>query len=464
MKPLLSKTLFTYAFGIFLLIVISGAILSQVINNLFVLLAVLIIQYIILIVVLLQVFDRYVKPIDKATNTVDKLVKGNYRARIHHPMNGHVGELFGKINALARNLSELTIHEQIQAEQFSTVIDNSESGLVLIDEKGYIHLVNRKFISMFGKEPNDYIGYLYYDVLENEIIHKTVQETFLYEKNVKQLFTLSKETDKFFLEIVGAPIFNERNMLRGAVLVLYDITELKKLEVMRKDFVANVSHELKTPITSIKGFAETLLDGAIDDETTRKQFLGIIYEESKRIQVLIEDLLILSKLEKDEFQLVFSEVQFNTVLDEIVPLLQHQASEKRIEFTTELLTDTPFTADKERVKQVLINLLTNAISYTPEGGQITLLIDETKDFVRIQVKDTGIGIEKDALPRIFERFYRVDKARSRNTGGTGLGLAIVKHIVEVHNGKITVDSELNKGTTFSVYLPKERPSKQKTSS
>ncbi|MGM8366270.1 two-component system histidine kinase PnpS [Virgibacillus sp. W0181] len=464
MKPLLSKKLFTYAFGILLLIIVSGVILSQVVDNYYVLLSVLIIEYIILIVILLQVFDRYIKPIDKATNTVDNLVKGNYRARIHHPMNGEVGELFGKINALARNLSELTIHEQMQAEQFSTVIDNSQSGLVLIDEKGYIHLVNRKFISIFGNDPQDYIGYLYYDVLENETIHQTVQETFLYEKNMKRLFTHYKETDKYFLEIVGAPIFNDRNMLRGAVLVLYDITELKKLEVMRKDFVANVSHELKTPITSIKGFAETLLDETMDDPETRKQFLGIIYEESKRIQVLIEDLLILSKLEKDEFQLVFSNINLSKLLEDIVPLIQHQATENNIDFTTNVLSDAKFVADKERIKQVLINLLANAISYTPAGGEINLTIDETEDFVSIQVTDTGIGIEQEALPRIFERFYRVDKARSRNTGGTGLGLAIVKHIVEVHDGKISVESELNKGTTFSVYLPKDRPAEHKTSS
>lgn len=456
MKPLLSKTFISYAFLLFLLLVVSGFILGQVVDNYYVLLSVLMITYIILIVLLLQIFDRYVKPIEKATQTVDKLVNGNYRARIHHPMSGPVGELFGKINALARNLSELTIHEQIQAEQFSTVIENTVSGLVLIDEKGYIHLVNRKFISMFGKDPQDYIGYLYYDTLENETIHKTVQETFLYEKNVKKSFSHHKGTDKLFVEIVGAPIFNERNMLRGAVLVLYDITELKKLEVMRKDFVANVSHELKTPITSIKGFAETLLDGDIEDEETKNQFLSIIYEESKRIQVLIEDLLILSKLERDEFQLMFTDFQVTDIVDAIKPMFEHKAKEKSITFTVEKPSTVSLVADKERVKQVFINLLTNAINYTPNGGEVKVHIDETSDHVQIQVKDTGIGIEQEALPRIFERFYRVDKARSRNTGGTGLGLAIVKHIVEVHNGKINVESELNKGTTFTVLFPKEQ--------
>src|SRR5699024_3892698 len=148
---------------------------------------------------------------------MDKLLKGNYHARIHNQMNGSIGKLSTKINSLARNLSELTIQEQIQAEQLSTIIENSESGLVLIDEKGYIHVVNRKFLSMFGKTPQDYIGYLYYDVLGNEQIHHTVQETFLYEKHVKHLFSLYKNEERVYLEIVGAPIFNERNLLKGAV-------------------------------------------------------------------------------------------------------------------------------------------------------------------------------------------------------------------------------------------------------
>src|SRR5690625_4846942 len=300
MKRIISKNLIGYALLIFAILALSGAILFQIVSNLYVLLAVLVIEYIILILIIFFFFDKYVKPIEKASKTMDKLLQGNYHTRIHDAVTGSMGELNTKINSLALNLSELTIQEQIQAEQLSTVIENSESGLVLIDEKGYIHVVNRMFISMFGKTPQDYIGYLYYDVLENEQIHHTVQETFLYEKHVKHLFSIAKNDDRVYLEIVGATIFNERNMLKGAVLVIYDITEFKNLEVMRKDFVANVSHELKTPITSIRGFAETLLDGAAKDKEARTQFLNIIFDESKRIQLLIEDLLILSKLEKDE--------------------------------------------------------------------------------------------------------------------------------------------------------------------
>ena len=442
-------------FVFFLIIAVSGFILSGIVTNLVMLIAVLLIQFVIFTIYLFYFYDKYVKPIDKAVETMDKLLKGNYHARIHHPISGTIGELFTKINSLARSLSELSLQEQIQSEQLSTVVENSESGLVLIDEKGYIHIVNRKFISMFGKKPSDYIGHLYYDVLENEQIHHTVQETFLYEKQVKHLFSLEGKNEKIYIQIVGAPIFNERNMLRGAVLVIYDITEFKKVETMRKDFVANVSHELKTPITSIKGFAETLLDGAAEEPEVRTQFLNIIFEESKRIEHLIEDLLVLSKLEKDESAINVEHIEVDYMLDDILPVVEQQALQKNIDVKVEMDQNVTLEADEEKIKQILFNLVTNAISYTPEKGSVSIKIKEEEHDVCFIVQDTGIGISEQDLPRIFERFYRVDKDRSRETGGTGLGLAIVKHIVEAHKGKIDVDSELGKGTTFKVYIPKE---------
>ncbi|WP_099158737.1 two-component system histidine kinase PnpS [Virgibacillus ndiopensis] len=454
MRSIFYKPLISYIIGIFLLVIITGCVLSLLTSEYIILFSVLFVEFIILVLIMLHVFEKYMNPVKMATKTVNELVKGNYRARIHHPAVGSVGELNSKINILARNLSELAIQEQMQEKQLTTVIDNTQSGLVLLDEKGYIHLVNRKFISIFGKTSKDYIGYLYYDVLNNEQIHRTVQQTFLYEENVKESFTQMTDLDKKYIEIVGAPIFNERKLLKGAVLVFYDITELKKLEIMRKDFVANVSHELKTPITSIKGFAETLLDGAMEDDTAKEKFLRIIYEEGNRLQLLIEDLLTLSKLEKDEFRLNITEVKIEELLTDIIPIMKHQADKKHIHLSVIQDPGLLIRADEERLKQVFINLLVNALIYTSEGGEVTLSVNETDNHLHLSVEDTGIGIPEEAIPRIFERFYRVDKARSRNTGGTGLGLAIVKHIVEVHNGKITVESELNRGTTFHVYLPK----------
>ncbi|WP_164668400.1 two-component system histidine kinase PnpS [Virgibacillus doumboii] len=454
MHALFSRPLFSYISGLFFLIVVTGIILSQLTDEYIILWSVLLITYIILIMIMLHVYEKYMRPVKKASKTVDELVKGNYRARIHHTSGGAVAELNEKINILARNLSEFAIQGKMHEKQLSTVIDNTQSGLVLLDEKGYIHLVNRKFLSTFGGASRDYNGYLYYEVLGNENIHNTVQKAFLYEENVKESFTQFVGLDTKYMEIVGAPIFNERKILKGAVLVFYDITDLKKLELMRKDFVANVSHELKTPITSIKGFAETLLDGAMNDKETLQNFLEIINDESARLQGLIEDLLTLSRLEKDEFKLVKTKVNVNELVDEVLPIMKQSAEQKIISLTADIGEKLSLHADRERVKQVLINLLANAINYTPENGQVNLMVTDTGDNIHIQVSDTGIGMDEDAIPRVFERFYRVDKARSRNTGGTGLGLAIVKHIVEVHEGDIKVESELNKGSTFHIYIPK----------
>lgn len=454
MKGIFSRPISSYVITITISLLIVGLILGQIVNEPYILIAVLLFEFIFLLILLSLIHTKYIVPIQKATKTIDAIIAGNYHARFYNTSSDEMQNFSSKINQLARDMSEIVMQEEIQSEQLSTLIDNMESGLVLIDEKGYIHIVNRKFISLFGKNVKDYKGYLYYEVLENEKFHQTVQNTFLYEKNIKDTFTYKSDGIKTYFEVVGAPIFNERNMLKGAVLVLYDITELKKLEKMRKDFVANVSHELRTPITSIKGFSETLLDSGMNNEETRQEFLTIIYNESHRLQLLIEDLLSLSRLEREDFRLVLNKVKASEFIDEIIPALRHKAGKKNLALSTVIDNDMIMKVDKERIKQVIINLLDNAIHYTPENGSIELYVGSTAKYVHIKVSDTGIGIDKKTLPRIFERFYRVDKARSRNTGGTGLGLAIVKHIVEVHSGKIEVESEVNKGTTVHVYLPK----------
>lgn len=456
MKLIFEKPIRIYVLGMLILSVVTALILMRTGADLYILFPVLITQFVVQVIMLLHIADRFIRPLDKVIGTVGKLVEGNFRARIQHPALGKMGELNEKINALARNLSELSIHEQMQSEQLATIVNNIESGLVLIDEKGYIHYVNRTFLSMFGKDSKSYHGYLYYDVLENEEIHRAVQETFLYEKNIKALFTKkSGMSDKYF-EIVGAPIFDDRKHLKGAVLVLYDITELKKLEIMRKDFVANVSHELKTPITSLRGFAETLLDGAMDDPEALRQFLDIMYEEGSRLQYLIDDLLTLSKLENEGFQMRISKTNLAELVREAEPFIRHKAENKQIHFDYTVDPGLEAAIDRERIKQVIINLTDNAISYTPEKGSVTLEVGHSGSHLLITVKDTGIGIAQSDVPRLFERFYRVDKARSRNTGGTGLGLAIVKHIVELHQGEISLESELGKGSVFTIRLPQQQ--------
>lgn len=446
------QPLIRYALIFLGIVILTGIAIGQFMSNYVVLILVLLTEYIILMMMLHYVFDKYVKPIKKATRTLDELVKGNFSARMHHPVSGSMADLLMKINKLARSLSELSLHEKIQAEQLTTVIENIQSGLVLVDERGYIHLINKNFLSIFGGEEKEYIGYLYYEILDNEKIHKMIQQTFLYEENIKDSIMIENDMRQYF-EIIGAPIFDERNLLKGAVLVLYEITELKKLETMRKDFVANVSHELKTPITSIRGFSETLLDDDLNDKETARHFLSIINEESKRLQALISDLLTLSKLEKEDSRLELSQIHMKKLVDEVIPVLNQKALQHEVKLSIGINQDFCFYADQNGIKQILINLLGNSIDYTPKGGEVILLAEQQDKRIHLRVQDTGIGIPQDELPRIFERFYRVDKARSRNTGGTGLGLAIVKHIVELHKGKIDIQSEVNVGTTIDIYIP-----------
>lgn len=402
-----------------------------------------------------SIFDKYIKPIRSAASVADELAKGNYRARTYEGKHGEAAQLTTSINVLARNLQEMTMLQQMQKDRLEAVINNMGNGLVLIDDKGFIHLVNRAFLESFGGDYDDYLGHVYHGAIKEEEIHNAIKEVFMTEDKVRNSFILPLQIERRFLEVLGAPIVNDEDEWKGVVLVFHDITELKNLEQMRKDFVANVSHELKTPITSIRGFSETLLEGAMEDKALREQFLNIILNESQRLQSLIHDLLELSKLEKEEFKLNVEDLSIKKLIEDTVLIVGHQAEEKSIEIVQDLQQDAQIVGDSARLKQVFINLITNAINYTPKNGTVTLSLKELQNTVQIDVSDSGIGIPKEDVPRIFERFYRVDKARSRNSGGTGLGLAIVKHIVEAHHGHIEVQTEYQKGTSFTITIPRK---------
>jgi len=240
----------------------------------------------------------------------------------------------------------------------------------------------------------------------------------------------------------------------GAVLVLHDITELRKLERIRRDFVANVSHEFRTPLTAIQGFAETLLAGAMDDPHNRDRFLGIILEHARRLARLTEDLLKLSQMDADRLELELRRAGVSQVIESCYETARHRAAEKELSLFLDAPPRLPdVLVDQRRLQEVLQNLLDNAIQYTLPGGKITLSAEAGNEEVIFTVSDTGIGIPQVDQPRIFERFYRVDAARSREAGGTGLGLAIAKHLVEVHNGRLWVESEVGVGSQFHFSVP-----------
>jgi two-component system phosphate regulon sensor histidine kinase PhoR len=242
----------------------------------------------------------------------------------------------------------------------------------------------------------------------------------------------------------------------GAVIVLHDITELRKLERIRRDFVANVSHEFRTPLTAIQGFAETLIAGALDDPQNRGRFLNIILEHARRLARLTEDLLKLSQMDADRLEIEINPVKVSQLVESCYETARHRAAEKELSLTLApgLSQNLPDVAgDARRLQEVLQNLLDNAIQYTLPGGKIVLSTELKNEGVVFTVSDTGIGIPTADQPRIFERFYRVDAARSREAGGTGLGLAIAKHLIEVHGGRIWVESEVGAGSRFHFSVP-----------
>ncbi|MEI2664679.1 two-component system histidine kinase PnpS [Rossellomorea sp. LJF3] len=401
---------------------------------------------------------RYTKPIESATNVAMELAKGNYRARTYEDRLDETSMLSTSINILARNLQEMVNAQEMQQDRLTTLIENMGSALLLIDHRGFVVLTNRTFREFFNLEESQLKKVRYHEVIHYSEVNKLVEEIFMTEERLRKQILLPYKLDRKHYEVYGAPIIGNNDVWKGIVVVFHDITELKKLEQMRKDFVANVSHELKTPITSIKGFSETLLDGAMDDPETLKSFLDIILKESDRLQSLIQDLLELSKIEKQGFQLFVEKVEVAGLIEDVLPILKEKAKPKDISLQAVFESRGTAEVDSYRLKQVFINLISNAIAYTPKGGNVSVTVQDDQDKVYVKVKDNGMGISQEELPRIFERFYRVDKARSRNSGGTGLGLAIVKHIIEAHEGDIEVESELEKGTTFTVTLNKRASS------
>lgn len=411
---------------------------------------------IIIIILGYKITARYTKPIESATRVAIELAKGNYRARTYEDHIDETGMLSASINTLARNLQGMVKAQEIQQDRLGTLIENMGSGLILIDSRGHINLINRTYKEIFNVRQEDYINRLYYEVIDYKELSDLIEEIFMTEHKVRKQIRLPLGIERRDFEVYGVPIIGLNDVWKGVLLVFHDITEIKKLEQVRKDFVANVSHELRTPITSIKGFSETLLDGAMEDRPTLEAFLNIILKESDRLQSLIQDLLDLSKIEQQGYTLSITKINIVQLLNEVMTILNAKAKEKDIELYFEKNnTEIFIEGDLYRLKQIFINLITNAISYTPNGGKVTINLLDGVDTVYAEIQDTGIGIEDSEISRIFERFYRIDKARSRNSGGTGLGLAIVKHLVEAHKGQITVKSTVGKGTTFGLKLLKE---------
>ncbi|UXR87779.1 two-component system histidine kinase PnpS [Staphylococcus felis] len=394
----------------------------------------------------------YIQPINEVSYAASLLTEGNYKVRVPESSVKETKDLYVTINVLARRLEALNRAQKIQRNRLVTTLENIPSAVLMINKNGKIVVANQMYYEIFNQSDN--VENKNYQQFLNDTLKKLVVEGFRTEQAVHgQVELYVNNIHQKFFDTSCVPILSRtRKKLEGMVVVLHDITKLKKLENLRRDFVANVSHELKTPITSMKGFTETLIDGAKNDPESLDMFLGIILKESNRIQSLVEDLLDLSKIEQTS-TLEKHQINLSQVAESSLSVIKPIADDKFITLKNAVQKNVLAMADENKISQVIVNLLSNAINYSSPHKTVTLRVYNVTNSQIIEVIDEGIGMREEDKYRIFERFYRVDKARSRDSGGTGLGLSITKHIVEGYGGHIEVESKLNVGSTFRVILP-----------
>ena len=402
------------------------------------------------------------KPLLDMTDAARRLAAGDHSVRIQTSSRDEVGLLADTLNQMTSDLKSKIDELSEDRAQLLAMLTSMVEGVMVLDYRGRVLQVNPALERMFGVTRTEARGRQCSEVFGHPELHRLVSTVLAARTGQEEEILLIPSGRCLHVEasVAGGQQDNEA----CAVLVFHDITELRRLEKIRKDFVANVSHELRTPLTSIKGYVEALLDGGKDDPETTARFLDIILKQSDRLNLILEDLLQLSKIESGQVQFNREPLQLGSVVERTLAMIKPLADKKQHKLTSDIPPDLPtISGDQERLIQVLTNLVDNAIKYTPEGGQITVAarripastngMDVQEEEIELSVADSGIGIPEHDRPRIFERFYRVDKARSRELGGTGLGLAIVRHIVEGHGGQVWVEANQPTGSRFVVRLP-----------
>lgn len=384
-----------------------------------------------------------VKPIENLEFITSRIAAGELHRRVNIHSRDEIGQLSKTFNNMAQKL-QLTINDVIDKQnKLEAILTSMESGVIAVDKNFKVIIINPYANKIFGIK-KDIIGCNLLDYIRSFELEDILKNSIDEYREIKILNPKERE-----LRIKTADIFNGRQLM-GTVAVVQDITEIKRLENMRSQFVANVSHELKTPLTSIKGFAETLR--YVDDPINKEKFLNIINDEAERLTRLINDILVLSHIENNR-EIKKEVADINSIIEDVCSLVNNYAMKKNITLTIEGENLPSIQGDSDKFKQMILNLVDNAVKYTEENGFVYVKKKIHNNKIVIEVKDTGVGIPKEHVGRIFERFYRVDKARSRAEGGTGLGLAIVKHIILAFDGTIDVESELGRGSNFIVTIP-----------
>lgn len=362
---------------------------------------------------------------------------------------GEFSEIAESLNSMSEELKTVIEEHEQERRRLNEILRSIPDALLILDKNGVVLLSSAASRNFFGDAP--LMGRPFIQVLRNSAFFALLDEVRTSGAAGMTEFTLDRPEERHCVVRIS-PLFHGNDVLSGFVAIFHDITQLKKLEQVRKDFVANISHELKTPITAIQGFSETLLEGALDDREHARKFLETIRANSKRINSLVDDLMTISKIELGVIVVDKSAVAFDDIADAVLPILKEKAAAKGIELTSSIAPDIgTIMADRDRLIQIVTNLVDNAIKFTDKGG-VTFGISEENGRTCIFVEDTGIGISEKHLGRLGERFYRVDTARSRKMGGTGLGLAIVKHLVKAHGWDMKIESTAGKGTKVRIIV------------
>jgi two-component system phosphate regulon sensor histidine kinase PhoR len=400
----------------------------------------------------LLVSEAMASSLDRFARFAERLTAGQLGTRVEPSRLLQFNRLAQALNEMARNLAgRVEALDNLSREQ-DTILRSMVEGVISVDNQGRIQRLNKTASALLDASELLSKDRHFHDVIEHPELRQFIENALRSSEPLSSMVSVKKESALIF-EVYSSILRSESADSNGRLIVLHDMTRIQRLENIRRDFVANVSHELRTPITSIKGFVETLLDGAMHEPESLQRFLGIIGKHSERLHSILSDLLTLARLEAgDEMSLDVAPAKVAGIVALVVESCSREAAQKQIAISNEVSPQDQAAVNAGLLEQALVNLVSNAVKYSQVGARVAVRSEVVGEMTRIDVVDTGPGIDRAHLPRLFERFYRVDQGRSREMGGTGLGLAIVKHIAQLHGGRVEVYSELGKGTTFSLYL------------
>ena len=405
------------------------------------------------LIIFIAISNRISSPLKKIIKSAKIISQNKKINKLPEHSIFEIDELSQTLNTLSLKIQKNTKELDIKYIEQQAILASMQEGVLAIDKKQQIIQINRAAMSILEiNNLDDTDSRIIQQYIRFSNLQNFIKKILLTKKQATKDMTLTASSIKS-IQVTGSPLTNEKGVNIGALIVMRDITDLRKLEEVRTDFVANVSHELKTPITSIKGFIETLSSDDFKHNEETKKFLEIIRQQSNRLNTIVDDLLTLSRIERKEEHIVFDLFPLENIIKNSIALCHHQAEKKNIKIKMNCDSNSEIKVNSALLEQALVNLIMNAIQHSNSNTTISLIGQMKDKKIIISVQDKGIGIEKKHHTRLFERFYRIDSSRSRNDGGTGLGLSIVKHIVNAHKGEISLESEIGKGSIFTIKIP-----------